>query len=78
MRTVEISDSAFKKLEALRVSKKLSRAEVLTQAINRAAEVARLERDIERRSPEARELTGAEADRIATEEVRAERRSRSA
>jgi hypothetical protein len=76
MKTVEIPDAAFRKLEALRRAKKVTRAEALTQAINQAAEVMRWERDIERRSSKAAQLSGEEADRLATEVVREARRKR--
>jgi hypothetical protein len=78
MKTLELdlSEAAFNKLEKYRRANKLSRNEAVNAMIEAASLEEKWWQEINRRTPAARKLTSAEADRIATEEVRAERRSR--
>jgi hypothetical protein len=76
MKSVEVPDAIFQKLEALRRAKRITRAEALAQAIDEASDILAWERDLERRGAKAAQLMGEEADRLATEVVREARRSR--
>ena len=73
---LELSDATFRKLEALRRAKKLSRAELLAEAIGQAADIFDAERAMLRTTAKGRRMTGEEADRLATELVREARRAR--
>ena len=72
---LEVSDATFRKLEALRRAKKLSRAQLLAEAIGQAADIFDAERAMLRTTAKGRRMTGEEADRLATELVREARRA---
>jgi len=78
MKTVELPDEVFQKLEALRRTKKLSRMEALAQAIDASLEREKLLQKWASRkpTPAAAELSEEEVERLAVEMVREARRSR--
>lgn len=76
MKTLEVSDSTFKKLETLRRTKRSTRNEALTQAIDEALGTAKLLAKWESRkpTPAAAKLSEQEIERLAVEGVRESRR----
>lgn len=76
MKTVEISDSTFRKLETLRRSKRTSRDDALTQAIDQAFDRSKFADWWRNRepTPAAAKLSEKEVERLAVEGVREARR----
>jgi len=76
MKTVELPESVFEKLETYRRAKKLSLAEAIEALLDEANMEELWWRELSRPNPATAHLSEEEVERIATEMVREERRSR--